>query len=122
MRRTSKQGNDSALADVHAILVPGGFGERGFEGKVGAARYARERNLPYLGICYGLHAAVIDFARNVAGYDNANSTEINPNTRDPVIGLVSEWRDETTGETHRRDGRRGSGRHDAARRAGLPPD
>ena len=99
-----EQGDDSALADVHAILVPGGFGERGFEGKVRAARYAREHNLPYLGICYGLHAAVIDFARNVAGYDNANSTEINPNTRHPVIGLVSEWRDETSGEMRRRDG------------------
>ena len=91
------------LADVHAILVPGGFGERGFEGKVSAARYAREHNVPYLGICYGLHAAVIDFARNVAGLDNAHSTEVNPNTRHPVIGLVSEWR-EPDGALERRDG------------------
>ena len=91
------------LADVHAILVPGGFGRRGFEGKIRAAGYARRHNVPYLGICYGLHAAVIEFARNVAGLDNAHSTEINPNTRHPVIGLVSEWRD-LGGEVERRDG------------------
>ena len=91
------------LAEVHAILVPGGFGERGFEGKVRAARYAREHNVPYLGICYGLHAAVIDFARNVAGLDGAHSTEVNPNTRYPVIGLVSEWRD-PDGALEQRDG------------------
>ena len=91
------------LADVHAILVPGGFGRRGFEGKIRAAGYARQHNVPYLGICYGLHAAVIEFARNVAGLDNAHSTEINPNTRHPVIGLVSEWRD-LGGEVERRDG------------------
>ena len=91
------------LADVHAILVPGGFGRRGFEGKIRAAGYARLHNVPYLGICYGLHAAVIEFARNVAGLDNAHSTEINPNTRHPVIGLVSEWRD-LGGEVERRDG------------------
>ena len=91
------------LADVHAILVPGGFGRRGFEGKIRAAGYARQHNVPYLGICYGLHAAVIEFARNVAGLDNAHSTEINPNTRHPVIGLVSEWRD-LDGEVERRDG------------------
>ena len=93
----------AALADVHAILVPGGFGERGFEGKIRAARFARENNVPYLGICYGLHAAVIDFARHVVGLDNAHSTEINPNTRDPVIGLVSEWED-ADGATQRRRG------------------
>ena len=92
-----------ALGGVHAILVPGGFGERGFEGKIRAARFARENNVPYLGICYGLHAAVIDFARHVVGLDNANSTEINPNTRDPVIGLVSEWEDQD-GATQRRRG------------------
>ena len=97
-----QQGCD-ALADVHAILVPGGFGERGFDGKIRAARFAREHNVPYLGICYGLHAAVIDLARHVAGLDNAHSTEINPNTRHPVIGLVSEWRD-LDGTTERRNG------------------
>ena len=91
------------LASAHAILVPGGFGERGLEGKVRAARYARENNVPYLGICYGLHAAVIDFARNVAGLDDAHSTEANPKTRYPVIGLVSEWRDRS-GVVEQRDG------------------
>ncbi|MFP6795459.1 MAG: CTP synthase [Pseudomonadales bacterium] len=82
------------LEDVHAILVPGGFGQRGFEGKIQAAAYARVHKVPYLGICYGLHAAIIEFARNVLGLDEAHSTEINPNTKDPVIGLVTEWRNE----------------------------
>ena len=91
------------LRDAHAILVPGGFGERGFEGKIIAARYARERNVPYLGICYGLHAAVIDFARHVAGLDDAHSTEIDPDARHPVIGLVSEWTDKG-GQLEQRDG------------------
>ena len=81
------------LESADAILVPGGFGERGFEGKVAAARYAREHKIPYLGICYGLHAAIIDFARNVCGMENANTTEINPQTPYPVIGLVTEWTD-----------------------------
>ena len=98
----------AALAPVHAILVPGGFGERGFEGKIRAARFARENNVPYFGICYGLHAAVIDFARHVVGLDNAHSTEINPNTRHPVIGLVSEWQDRS-GTIERRDGDEGLG-------------
>ena len=92
-----------ALDRVNAILVPGGFGERGFEGKILAARYARERNVPYLGICYGLHAAVIDMARHVLGLDCANSTEINPQTRHPVIDLVSAWTDRD-GEVRRRRG------------------
>ena len=91
------------LDDVHAILVPGGFGERGFEGKIEAARYARENDVPYLGICYGLHAAVIDFARNVLGIDGAHSTEIAPDATHPVIGLVSEWKDRS-GATERRSG------------------
>ncbi|MYE14029.1 MAG: CTP synthase [Gammaproteobacteria bacterium] len=91
------------LDDVHAILVPGGFGARGFEGKIQAARYARERDVPYLGICYGLHAAVIDFARNVADLPGAHSTEIDADTPHPVIGLVSEWKDRS-GTTERRNG------------------
>ena len=81
------------LADKHAILVPGGFGERGFEGKIEAAGYARQNNIPYLGICYGLHAAVVEFARNVVGLEGANSTETDKNTKYPVIGLVEEWRE-----------------------------
>lgn len=91
------------LAKKDAVLIPGGFGARGFEGKVAATKYARENNIPYLGICYGLHAAVVDFSRHVLGYENADTTESNPNTRDPVIGLVSEWRD-ASGQVERRDG------------------
>jgi CTP synthase len=96
------------LADVAAILVPGGFGARGFEGKVIAAGYARENQIPYLGICYGLHAACIDFARNVAGLDGANSTEIDADTPHPVICLITEWlgRD---GKVEQRTGREGLG-------------
>ena len=91
------------LSGVHAILVPGGFGARGFEGKIQAARYARENDVPYLGICYGLHAAIIDFARNVAGIEGAHSTEIDADAPHPVIGLVSEWKDRS-GATERRNG------------------
>jgi CTP synthase len=85
------QQNVEILKDAHAILVPGGFGPRGFEGMIAAAGYARENKIPYLGICYGLHAAVIDLARNVCGLENADTTENNPNTPHPVIGLITEW-------------------------------
>ena len=85
-----EKGTD-VLKEVHAILVPGGFGQRGFEGKILAATFARENNVPYLGICYGLHAAVCDYSRNMLHLPGANSTEINPNASDPVIGLVTEW-------------------------------
>ena len=81
----------SVLEDADAILVPGGFGERGFEGKVLAAGFAREKNIPYLGICYGLHAAVVDIARNKAHLSGADTTENNIDTPHPVIGLVTEW-------------------------------
>ena len=83
------------LEDADAILVPGGFGERGFEGKILAAGYAREQKIPYLGICYGMHAAVIDVARNCADLTGAHSTEINIATDHPVIGLITEWTDES---------------------------
>ena len=79
------------LADADAILVPGGFGDRGFEGKIRAAGYARKQNIPYLGICYGLHAAIIDFARDVAGLTGANSSEVDQDTPHPIIGLITEW-------------------------------
>ncbi|WP_185235959.1 CTP synthase [Teredinibacter franksiae] len=79
------------LADADAILVPGGFGERGLEGKLMTVRYARENNIPYLGICLGMQCAVIEFARNVVQLDEANSTEFNPKTPHPVIGLITEW-------------------------------
>ena len=90
------------LAGVDGILVPGGFGERGFEGKVKAAQYARERGIPYFGICYGLHAAVVEFARHVVGLTGANSTENDRTANDPVIALITEWKS-ATGEVERRD-------------------
>jgi CTP synthase len=92
-----------ALNDVAAILVPGGFGRRGFEGKIMAVQYARERKVPYLGICYGLHAAVIEYARHVAGLEGAHSTEIDAGTPYPVIGLITEWLD-NAGRIEQRSG------------------
>jgi CTP synthase len=83
------------LAGAAAILVPGGFGGRGFEGKILAAGYAREHKVPYLGICYGLHAAVIDFARHCADLEGANTTEIIDQPKHPVIGLITEWTDQS---------------------------
>lgn len=85
-----EKGVDS-LADMDAILVPGGFGERGVEGKIKAVQYARENKIPYLGICLGLQAAVIEFARNVAGLEGAHSSEFDPDCKHPVIALISEW-------------------------------
>lgn len=90
-----------SLKDVDGILVPGGFGDRGFEGKVATARYARENGVPYFGICYGMQAAVVDYARHVAGLDGANSTENDKASAHPVIGLITEWRT-ATGEVERR--------------------
>ena len=90
------------LKDVDGILVPGGFGNRGVEGKVATVRYARENNVPYLGICLGMQVAVIEFARNVAGLDNANSTEFDRQTPHPVIALITEWID-ADGKTKQRD-------------------
>jgi CTP synthase len=80
----------SHLEDVHAILVPGGFGERGAEGKILAAQFARERQVPYFGICFGMQMAVIEAARNLAGIEGANSTEFGP-AKEPVVGLMTEW-------------------------------
>ncbi|MFT6991097.1 MAG: CTP synthase [Paraglaciecola sp.] len=81
------------LEGLDAILVPGGFGERGIEGKIAAAKYARENQIPYLGICLGMQVALIEYARNVAGMENANSTEFDPDTPFPVVGLITEWLD-----------------------------
>jgi len=86
-----KNGTNQLLGH-HAILIPGGFGERGFEGKILATRYARENKIPFLGICLGLQAAVIDYARNVAGLEGANSTEFEEDCAHPVIALISEWK------------------------------
>ncbi|WP_297202279.1 glutamine hydrolyzing CTP synthase [uncultured Pluralibacter sp.] len=82
------------LKDLDAILIPGGFGYRGVEGKIATARYARENKIPYLGICLGMQVALIEFARNVAGMENANSTEFVPDCKYPVVALITEWRDE----------------------------
>ncbi|SEL33736.1 CTP synthase [Halomonas daqiaonensis] len=79
------------LAGKDAILVPGGFGERGVEGKIATARFARENGIPYLGICLGMQVAVIEFARHVAGWEDANSTEFTHDTLHPVVGLITEW-------------------------------
>ena len=91
----------AALEGVDGILVPGGFGDRGFEGKVLTARHAREQGIPYFGICYGMQAAVVDAARNLAGLAGANSTENDRDAAHPVIGLITEWRT-STGDVERR--------------------
>ena len=82
------------LNGLDAILVPGGFGERGVEGKILAAQYARENKIPYLGICLGMQVALVEYARNVAGLEGAHSTEFNPESPYPVVGLINEWLDE----------------------------
>ena len=79
---------DELLSDVSGILVPGGFGDRGTEGKIEAIRYAREHNIPFLGLCLGMQLSIVEFARNVIGYDDAHSVELNPNTTHPVIHLM----------------------------------
>ena len=79
------------LKDASAILVPGGFGERGVEGKISAVRYARENKVPYLGICLGMQVAVIEFARHVAGIEGATSSEFDAAAEHPVVGLITEW-------------------------------
>jgi CTP synthase len=91
------------LADADGILVPGGFGERGIEGKICAANFARTNKVPYFGICLGMQIAVIEFARHVAGLENANSSEFDANTPYPVIYLMREWFDERSQTVQRRD-------------------
>jgi CTP synthase len=91
------------LADADGILVPGGFGSRGIEGKILAARYARENQVPYFGICLGMHIAVIEFARNMADLDGAHGTEFDITTPHPVIYLMAEWYDERTKKIEKRD-------------------
>jgi CTP synthase len=86
--RLERPGGIEALAATGGILVPGGFGERGIEGKINAARYAREHRIPYFGLCLGMQVMCIEFARNVLGLAEANSTEFNPKTPDPVISLM----------------------------------
>ncbi|MGL5947743.1 MAG: CTP synthase [Aeromonas sp.] len=97
------RGNE-LLEGLDAILVPGGFGERGVEGKIMAAQYARENRIPYLGICLGMQVAMIEFARNVAGMTDAHSSEFKPNGPYPVVGLITEWVDETGNVEMRSEG------------------
>jgi len=92
-----------AIAAMDAILVPGGFGKRGVEGKIAAIRYAREHQVPYLGICLGMQLAVIEYARHMAGLAGAHSTEFDPETPHPVIALITEWQDRD-GRVEKRDG------------------
>jgi CTP synthase len=92
----------AGIERLDAILVPGGFGKRGTEGKMAAIRYAREHNVPYLGICLGMQLATIEFARNVVGLAGANSTEFDPDAPHPVVALITEWMDRT-GRIERRD-------------------
>jgi CTP synthase len=91
------------LAGMDAILVPGGFGERGIEGKIQAVRYAREQGVPYLGICLGMQLAIIEFGRNVVMLPDAHSTEFNRSTANPVIALITEWQDQALGMQQRNE-------------------
>jgi CTP synthase len=106
------------LADADGILVPGGFGTRGIEGKICSANYARESKVPYFGICLGMQVAVIEFARNVAGMKGANSSEFDEKTPYPVIYLMVEWYDEKTGTLQQRDAQSDKG---ATMRLGAYP-
>ena len=90
------------LNGVDAILVPGGFGDRGVEGKITAVRYARENNIPFLGICLGMHVALVEYARNVCGLEGADSTEMNRDTPHPVVALITEWMN-ADGSSEQRD-------------------
>jgi CTP synthase len=90
-----ERGEPVDLTQLDAILVPGGFGKRGTEGKIAAIRHAREQRVPYLGICLGMQLATIEFARHVCGLEGANSTEFEPDTPHPVVALITEWMDRT---------------------------
>jgi CTP synthase len=96
------------LKDCDAVLIPGGFGKRGVEGKIKAAKYAREKQIPFLGICLGMQIQVIEFARNVANLPGANSTEFDPNPKFPVVAMISEWLS-NAGKVEKRDASTGLG-------------
>jgi CTP synthase len=98
-----EQHGTHALEGMDAILVPGGFGERGIEGKIQAVRYAREQGVPYLGICLGMQVAIVEYGRHVLGLSDANSTEFNRATPYPVIAMISEWQDQARGIQTRSD-------------------
>ncbi|MGC4027597.1 MAG: CTP synthase [Steroidobacteraceae bacterium] len=97
-------GGTGCLEHMDAVLVPGGFGERGIEGKMAAVRFARERGIPYLGICLGMQLAVIEYGRNVLGLARANSTEFDRACPHPVIAMITEWQDQVRGEQQRSEG------------------
>jgi CTP synthase len=99
---TIEGGDVAQLSHYDAVLVPGGFGKRGVEGKISAARFARENKVPYLGICLGMQVATIEYARHVAGLKGANSTEFDPASPNPVIALITEWKD-ADGSIQQRD-------------------
>jgi len=112
-----------ALSHVDAILVPGGFGKRGVEGKISSARYARENKIPYLGICLGMQVAVIDYARNCSNLSDAHSTEFNPETEHPVIGLITEWQAEDGSiETRTASSKKGGTMRLGGQSCSLQPD
>ncbi|PJD90706.1 MAG: CTP synthetase [Legionella sp.] len=98
---TIDQEGTAALQSLDAILVPGGFGDRGIEGKIKAIRFAREHHIPFLGICLGMQTAIIEFARSVVGLTGANSTEFDANTPYPVVGLITEWQTQDGQKEHR---------------------
>lgn len=104
-----KSGAERLLSDVDGVLVPGGFGERGIEGKIEAVRFAREKKIPFLGICLGMQCAVIEFARNICGLEGADSSEFNPDTPYPVIYLIEEWYNFRTRSVEKRDISSGKG-------------
>ena len=113
----------ASLETMDAILVPGGFGERGIEGKIAAVRFARERQVPYLGICLGMQVAVIEFARHVAGFTGAHSTEFRKDTAHPVIALIADWIEEDgTIQQRRENGDLGGSMRLGAQPCRLTPD
>ena len=101
--KVEREGAEGLLGHLHGILVPGGFGVRGVEGKIQAIRYAREHRIPYFGICFGMQLAVVEFARHLAGITNATSEEFDPEAADPVIYLMREWYDYRRDAIIRRD-------------------
>ena len=108
------------LMEADGILVPGGFGSRGIEGKICTARYARENKVPYFGICLGMQVAVVEFARHVAGLEKANSSEFDRATPYPVIYLMTEWLDDKTGQIETRDESSDKGATHASGSLSLP--
>lgn len=105
---TLTNGDLSSITDVDAILVPGGFGNRGVEGKIKAIEHARKNNIPFLGICLGMQLSVIEYARNVCGFTDANSTEFSKTTSFPIVGMIDEWEDKS-GNIEIRDEQTGLG-------------